>query len=86
MERIQQQRYSKTHFSNSYMACQATLQPNRLEPINVAQMPDAPSDKVKVNFYGPLPSGHNVTSDNEPLFQSKLTPPIYKRPNEKKAK
>ena len=72
MELIQQQRYSKTHFSNSYMACQATLQPNRPESINVAQMPDAASDKVKDDFYDPLPSGHNVTSDNGSTFSKQI--------------
>ena len=42
------------------LACQATSQPNRPEPINVTPMPDSPWDKVKIDFYGPLPSGQYI--------------------------
>ena len=42
------------------LACQATSQPNRPEPINVTRIPDSPWDKVKIDFYGPLPSGQYI--------------------------
>ena len=42
------------------LACQATSQPNSPEPLNVSPMPDCPWDKVKINFYGPLPTGQYI--------------------------
>jgi hypothetical protein len=40
------------------LACQANSHPNPPEPIQSPPMPDHPWEKVKVDFYGPLPSGH----------------------------
>ena len=42
------------------LACQATSQPNSPEPLNVSPMPDSPWDKVKIDFYGPLPTGQYI--------------------------
>ena len=38
------------------LACQATSQPNSPEPLNISAMPDRSWDKVKIDFYGPLPT------------------------------
>jgi hypothetical protein len=45
---------------DSCLACQANLHINPPEPIQSPPMPDRPWEKVKVDFYGPLPSGHYV--------------------------
>ena len=42
------------------LACQATAQPNHPEPIKTAPMPNRPWDKVKIDFYGPLPTGQYI--------------------------
>ena len=42
------------------LACQATAQPNHPEPIKTAPMPNSPWDKVKIDFYGPLPTGQYI--------------------------
>ena len=42
------------------LACQATAQPNHPEPIKTATMPNSPWDKVKIDFYGPLPTGQYI--------------------------
>ena len=42
------------------LACQATAQPNHLEPMKTAPMPNRPWDKVKIDFYGPLPTGQYI--------------------------
>ena len=42
------------------LPCQATSQPNRPQPISVTPMPGTPWDKVKIDFYGLLPSGQHI--------------------------
>ena len=42
------------------LACQATAQPNHPEPIKTAPMHNRPWDKVKIDFYGPLPTGQYI--------------------------
>ena len=42
------------------LACQATAQPNHPEPIKTAPMPNRPWDEVKIDFYGPLPTGQYI--------------------------
>ena len=42
------------------LACQGTSQPNSPEPLNEPPVPDSPWDKVKIDFYGPLPTGQYV--------------------------
>ena len=42
------------------LACQATAQPNHPEPIKTAPMPNRPWDKVKIDSYGPLPTGQYI--------------------------
>ena len=37
--------------------CQSVGKPNPPQPLTMSKMPDAPWDKVYVDFYGPLPSG-----------------------------
>ena len=40
------------------LACQVISAPNLPEPLQSLPMPNRPWDKVKIDFYGPLPSGH----------------------------
>ncbi len=40
------------------LACQASLPANPPEPLGSSPMPRNPWEKVKIDFYGPLPSGH----------------------------
>ena len=42
------------------LACQATSQPSNPELIRVSPMSDQPWDRVKVDFYGPFPTGHYI--------------------------
>ena len=37
--------------------CQSVGKPNPPQPLTMSKMPDAPWDKVDLDFYGPLPSG-----------------------------
>ena len=38
-------------------SCQATVYQNNLEPLKMSHLPNGPWESVKVDFYGPLPSG-----------------------------
>ena len=42
------------------LACQSMAQPNHLEPIKTVSMPNQLWDKVKIDFYGPLPTGQYI--------------------------
>ena len=42
------------------LACQANAHPNPPEPLQSLPGPDRPWQQVKVDFYGPLPSGHYI--------------------------
>ena len=37
--------------------CQATVYQNNLEPLKMSHLSNGPWESVKVDFYGPLPSG-----------------------------
>ena len=37
--------------------CQSVGKPNPPQPLTMSKMPDAPSDKVHLDFYGPVLSG-----------------------------
>ena len=38
-------------------SCQATVYQNYLEPLRMTELPNGPWEAVKIDFYGPLPSG-----------------------------
>ena len=42
------------------LACQATAQPNPPEPLQSSPLPGCVWDKLKIDFYGPLPSGQYI--------------------------
>ena len=38
-------------------SCQATVYQNFMEPLSMSNLPNGPWESVKIDFYGPLPSG-----------------------------
>jgi hypothetical protein len=50
--------------------CQATYDPKQREPLLMTELPSRPWEKVSMDFYGPLPSGHSllVTKDDYSRF------------------
>ena len=43
------------------LTCQAVTYKNEKEPLAMSMLPNTPWDSVKIDFFGPLPSGEETT-------------------------